>query len=78
VRDEQQLTLRQADQASPERRDWSRPGQARTDFVAIESDLEFIVGQLPRVPTRKQLARHSLLIMLGPACLVQTLAFLFR
>ena len=34
------LTLRQAD-------------QARTDFAAIESNLEFIMGQLAAVPTRK-------------------------
>ena len=34
------LTLRQAD-------------QARTDFAAIESNLEFIMSQLARVPTRE-------------------------
>jgi hypothetical protein len=70
--------LRQSDQASPEGRDWPQNGQARTDFAAIESHLEFIMSQLARVPTRKQLARYSLLVMLGTACLVQTLAFLFR
>ncbi len=59
------LTLRQAD-------------QARTDFDAIESNLEFIMGQLARVPTRKQLALCSLLVMVGTAGLVQTLAFLFH
>ena len=59
------LTLRQAD-------------QARTDFAAIESNLEFIMSQLAQVPTRKQLARYSLLIMLGTGCVVQTLAFSFR
>jgi hypothetical protein len=58
------LTLRQAD-------------QARTDFAAIESNLEFIMSQLAGVPSRKQLARYSLLVMVG-TCLVQTLAFLFR
>jgi hypothetical protein len=26
--------------------------QARTDFAAIESDLEFIMAQLARIPTR--------------------------
>jgi hypothetical protein len=52
--------------------------EARTDFAAIESNLEFIMSQLARVPTRKQLARYSLLVMVGTACLVQTLALLFR
>jgi hypothetical protein len=37
--DENILTLRQAD-------------QARTDFALIESNLEFLAGQLARVPTR--------------------------
>jgi hypothetical protein len=63
--DEHPLTLRQAD-------------EARADFAAIESDLDFIKSQLARVPTRTQLARYSLLVMLATACLVQTLAFLFR
>jgi hypothetical protein len=70
------LTLRQADQASPEGRDWPQSGQARADFAA--SNLEFVMSQIARVPTRKQLARYSLLVMVGTACLVQTLAFLFR
>jgi hypothetical protein len=59
------LTLHQAD-------------QARTDLAVIESNLEFIMSQLARVPMRTQLARYSLLLMVGTACLVQTLAFLFR
>jgi hypothetical protein len=42
------LTLRQAD-------------RARTDFVAIEGDLEFIMGQLARMPTRAFLCRMLLL-----------------
>jgi hypothetical protein len=63
--DEHPLTLRQAD-------------QSRADFAAIESNLEFIMSQPAEVPTRKQLARYSLLVMLGTAYLVQTLAFLFR
>jgi hypothetical protein len=63
--DEHPLTLRQAD-------------QARTDFAAIESNLEFIMSQIARVPTRKQMARNSLLVMVGTACLVQTLVLLFR
>jgi len=60
-----ELTLRQAD-------------QARTGFAAIESNLEFIMSQLPGIPTRKQLAGYSLLVVFGTTCLVQTLAFLFR
>jgi len=58
-------TLRQAD-------------QARTDLAAIESNLEFIMSQLAGVQTRNQLARYSMLLMVGTACLVQTLALLFR
>jgi hypothetical protein len=46
--DEYPLAFRQAD-------------QARTDFAALESDLEFIMGQLARVPTRAFLCRMLLL-----------------
>ena len=46
--DEHILTLRQAD-------------QARTDFALIEDHLEFIAGQLARVPTRVYLCRMLLL-----------------
>jgi hypothetical protein len=35
--------------------------RARTDFAAIEGDLEFIMGQLARVPTRAFLCRMLLL-----------------
>jgi hypothetical protein len=42
--DEHTLMLRQAD-------------QARTDFALIEDQLEFIMGQLARVPTRAYLCR---------------------
>lgn len=31
-------------------------GQARTDFAAIEDGLEFIMAQLAKVPTRRELA----------------------
>jgi hypothetical protein len=51
--------------------------QARTDFAAIDGNLNFIESQLAGVPTRKQLARYSLLVMLGTTCLEQTLEFLF-
>jgi hypothetical protein len=46
--DENTLTLRQAD-------------QARTDFALLEGNLEFIMGQLARVPTRSYLCRTLLL-----------------
>jgi hypothetical protein len=58
-------TLRQAD-------------QARTDFAAIENNLEFIMGQLSGVPTRKQLARYSLLVMVGTAALCRPWHSCFR
>jgi hypothetical protein len=45
--DQNTLTLRQAD-------------QARTDFAAIESDLQFVMGQLARLPTRGDLAKVAL------------------
>jgi hypothetical protein len=35
--------------------------QARTDFALIDSNLEFIMGQLARVPTRAYLSRMLLL-----------------
>ena len=41
------LTLRQAD-------------QARTDFALIESNLEFIAGQIAKQPTRGDLAKAAL------------------
>jgi hypothetical protein len=41
---EYDLTLRQAD-------------QARADFAAIEDGIEFIIGQMSRVATQRQLAR---------------------
>ena len=45
--DENMLALRKAD-------------QVRTDFAALESDLEFIMGQLARLPTRGDLAKTAL------------------
>jgi len=55
--DENILTLRQAD-------------QARTDFAAIESDLQFVMGQLARLPTRRDLAKAALGIIISTAALV--------
>ena len=46
-----------------ERRGFQDPpggGQARTDFALIESNLEFIAGQLAKQPTRGDLARAAL------------------
>ena len=45
--DEHILTLRQAD-------------QARTDFATLESDLQFLMGQVARLPTRGDLAKTAL------------------
>ena len=55
--DERILTLRQAD-------------QARTDFALIESNLEFIAGRLSRLPTRGDLAKAALGIIISTAALV--------
>ena len=57
------LALRQAD-------------QARTDFATIESDLQFLMAQLARIPTRKEQARNTLGIILATATLT-TLAVLW-
>jgi len=54
--DKNVLTLRQAD-------------QARTDFALIESNLEFLAGQLARVPTRGDLAKAALGIIFCTAVL---------
>jgi hypothetical protein len=51
------LTLRQTD-------------QARTDFALLESNLEFIAGQLARLPTRRDLAMAALGIIISTAALV--------
>ena len=55
--DEHTLTLRQAD-------------QARSDFAAIETDLQFVMGQLARLPTRRDLAKAALGIIIATAALV--------
>jgi len=54
---EHRLTLRQAD-------------QARTDFAALESDLEAIMARIARLPTRSDLAKTALGIILSTAALV--------
>ena len=45
---EHTLTLRQAD-------------QARSDFAAVEGDLQFIMSQLARLPTRAFVCRIALM-----------------
>jgi hypothetical protein len=62
--DEHTLTLRQAD-------------EARSDFAAIADDLDFIKDQLARLPTRKELARLTLLAMTSSAALTTVLAMVF-
>ena len=52
----QRLTLRQAD-------------QARTDFAAIESDLEFLMQRIAQLPTAADLWRATLLIAFVSAVL---------
>jgi hypothetical protein len=54
---EHRLTLRQAE-------------QARTEFAIIESDLEAIYARLARLPTRGDLAKTALGIILSTAVLV--------
>ena len=54
----------------------SRP--SRGDLYALQDDLDFIKVQLARLPTRKEVWRAAMLGMLGGACIVQGLAFLFR
>jgi hypothetical protein len=57
------LTLHQAD-------------QARTDFALIEDQLEFIMGQLARVPTRAYLCRTLLLATASVWALLGVIALL--
>jgi hypothetical protein len=62
--DERSFTLRQVD-------------QARGDLSAIADDLDFIKDQLARLPTRKELARFTLLAMTSGAALTTVLAVIF-
>jgi len=48
------------------------------DLAAIKTDLEFILEQLARRPTRKELALRPLYIMFGSAGLVMAWIELFR
>jgi hypothetical protein len=64
MRDELTFALRQID-------------QARGDFYAIENDLDIIMKQLARLPTRKELAQAALLATLTGVAIVlaEILAF---
>ena len=62
--DEHPLTSRQAD-------------QLRTDIANVECGLEVIMEQVARLPTRKELRRAALMVMVGDAAItiVSALAF---
>ena len=61
--DQRQLTLQQVD-------------QARTDFALIDSNLELIMGQLSRLPTRGDLAKTALGIIFCTAVVTTLLVWL--
>jgi hypothetical protein len=48
------------------------------DLAAIETDLEFIMERLSKLPTRKELALRPLLVIAGSAGLVIAWIELFR
>jgi hypothetical protein len=50
--------------------------EARADFAVIDSDLQFIIARLARIPTRKEQARNTLGIIFATAMLT-TLAVLW-
>jgi hypothetical protein len=54
--------------------------QARTDFAALESDLQIVISQLARLPTRSDLTRTALGIIFATMMLttLSLLAFLGR
>ncbi len=49
--------------------------QARTDFALIESNLEFIAGQLAKQPTRGDLAKTALGIIFCTAVVTTLLVW---
>jgi hypothetical protein len=51
--------------------------QARTDFAAIEGDLQFIMGQLAQMPSRAYVSRVALMAMLSGSALTISLALAF-
>jgi hypothetical protein len=44
--------------------------QARTEFPAIEDDLQFLASQVAQLPTRRDLAKAALGIIISTAALV--------
>jgi len=44
--------------------------EARADFAAIESDLEFVMGQLAKLPTRRKMAKTVLAFIISTAAVV--------
>ena len=44
-----------------------RADHARSDFAAIESALQFVVGELARLPTRHDLAKAALGVIISTA-----------
>ena len=62
--DQYSLTLRQTD-------------QVRCDFAEISEEMDFIRSQLARLPTRKEMARTTLLAMTSGAALTILLALAF-
>jgi hypothetical protein len=62
--DEHQFTLHQVD-------------LARADFAAIKDELDSIAAQLARLPTRKDLARLTLLALTSGASLTIALGMFF-
>ena len=61
---EYELTLRHAD-------------QARSDFAVIEEGLEFIMGQVSRVPTRRELVWVAACSFAGGAALATLVTLIF-
>jgi hypothetical protein len=51
--------------------------QARTNIAAIESELEIIQKQLPRLPTRRELAGTALGIIFATTMMPTTLSLPF-
>ena len=61
--DEYRLTFRQSDHARP-------------DFAAIESNLQFIVAQLARLPDRAYVSRLMVLVTVELSALIVAVALL--
>ena len=44
--------------------------EAGADCAAIESDLEFVMGQLAKLPTPREMAKTALAIIISTAALI--------